>query len=137
MHTSALAHPFSLDVVACPRSTIADLMSLRRFRKQAEGLDLEKLNRGEVKKRKKKQQQQQAADGSGEGAPPAGEDEDDEDEEGGDEVTVGGLKQGRGEQSVHISHASICDRASVPGALGRPPSCARLSRVRARWMRRS
>ena len=84
-------------------------MSLRRFRKQAEGLDLEKLNRGEVKKRKKKQQQQQAADGSGENAPPTGEDEDDEDEEGGEEVSVGGLKQGRGEQSVQVSHAFIRD----------------------------
>lgn len=29
-------------------------MSLRKFRKQAEGLDVEKLNRGEVRRRKKK-----------------------------------------------------------------------------------
>lgn len=75
------------------RSTISDLMSLRRFRKQAEGLDLEKLNRGEVKKRKKKQQQQAQQEGE-EPVP----DEDDEDEEGGgEEVTAGGLKQGRGD----------------------------------------
>lgn len=80
-------------------------MSLRRFRKQAEGLDLDKLNRGEVKKRKKKQREQQRAEGSADGAAPAGEEEDDE-EEGGDEVTVGGLKQGRGEGSVHASSYS-------------------------------
>lgn len=68
-------------------------MSLRRFRKQAEGLDLEKLNRGEVKKRKKKQQQAAAEEGEeGEGA---GEDEDEDGE--GEEVTAGGLKQGRGD----------------------------------------
>lgn len=70
-------------------------MSLRRFRKQAEGLDLEKLNRGEVKKRKKKQQQAAAEEGEeGEGA---GEDEDEDGEGEGEEVTAGGLKQGRGD----------------------------------------
>lgn len=68
-------------------------MSLRKFRKQAEGLDLEKLNRGEVRRRKKK-------------AAVAEEDE---------ESNVG-LRKGKGaaradEDDGFVSASSLCGRS--------------------------
>lgn len=60
-------------------------MSLRRFRKQAEGLSLEKLNRGEIRRRKKK----------------AADEEDGEEGEEDDELQVG-LRPGKGEGATEM-----------------------------------
>lgn len=77
-------------------ATIQDLLSLRRLRKQAEGLDLEKLNRGEVRRRKKKAVVAAAAEDGGE----------DEEEEDGLEYTADGnqvgLRAGKGKEREEI-----------------------------------
>ncbi|CDZ98612.1 Uncharacterized conserved protein [Phaffia rhodozyma] len=70
-------------------ATIQDLMSLRRFRKQAEGLSLEKLNRGEIRRRKKK------TTGTAEEGEEEGEDDGEE------EIQVG-LRPGKGSGGKEI-----------------------------------
>jgi hypothetical protein len=71
-------------------ATIQDLLSLRRLRRQAEGLDLEKLNRGEVRKRKKK------------AVAAEGEEEAEEEGEGGEEQSQVGLRAGKGKGREEI-----------------------------------
>lgn len=91
----------------CLRSTIQELLSLRRFRAQASGLALDKLNRGEVKRRKAKAK---------------AEDEEEDGEDDGEPKVVAGLVQGKGTGKpedeyvpLTISHCSTALDAGLAG----------------------
>jgi len=90
----------TLTLRARRRSTIQELLSLRRFRAQSSGLALDKLNRGEVRRRKAR-----AAAAGGEGGE-EGEEGDGDGGEDGQPKVVAGLVQGKGSKPAEDEYVT-------------------------------